>query len=99
MHCSRLSLSTPKPEEALPCGSKSTRRTFLPVSARHALKLTAVVVLPTPPFWLVMAIILPTMFTSLIKLNKNLYSSYIITQLSFFLINNFLSFVKLIAVL
>ena len=40
----------PKPELALPCGSKSTSNTFLPASAKQALKFTDVVVLPTPPF-------------------------------------------------
>jgi hypothetical protein len=35
----------------------STSRTRLPDWARHALKLMAVVVFPTPPFWLVTAII------------------------------------------
>jgi len=41
----------PSPEVAFACGSRSTRRTRSPASARHALRLTAVVVLPTPPFW------------------------------------------------
>jgi len=35
---------------ALPCGSRSIKRTFLFVAARLAARLTAVVVLPTPPF-------------------------------------------------
>ena len=35
---------------ALPWGSRSIRRTFLLVAARLAARLTAVVVLPTPPF-------------------------------------------------
>jgi chromosome partitioning protein len=39
----------------LPCGSESIRRTLTPVAASEAPKLIAVVVLPTPPFWLVMA--------------------------------------------
>ena len=34
----------------LPCGSKSIRSIFLPISARQAVRLMAVVVLPTPPF-------------------------------------------------
>src|SRR5450759_1694221 len=33
----------------------SPRSTSKPASARHAARLTAVVVLPTPPFWLVTA--------------------------------------------
>ena len=32
---------------------------FKPKSWRQAVRLTAVVVLPTPPFWLVMAMIFP----------------------------------------
>src|SRR5450756_1541428 len=44
-----------RPAEALAWGSMSTRSTSKPASARHAARLTAVVVLPTPPFWLVTA--------------------------------------------
>ena len=44
--------------ELLACGSRSTRRVFLPLLARAAARLMAVVVLPTPPFWLVMAMII-----------------------------------------
>ena len=43
---------------ALPCGSRSISKTFRFVATRLAAKLTAVVVFPTPPFWLAMAIIL-----------------------------------------
>src|SRR5262245_55662473 len=42
--------------DAFPCGSRSTTSTWMPCSARHAARLTAVVVLPTPPFWLAMVI-------------------------------------------
>src|SRR5690348_5039605 len=42
--------------DAFPCGSRSTTSTWVPCSARHAARLTAVVVLPTPPFWLAMVI-------------------------------------------
>src|SRR5580700_8026553 len=42
----------PSPTESAPCGSKSTRRTRRPTSARAAPRLIVVVVLPTPPFWL-----------------------------------------------
>src|SRR5271170_1587459 len=42
----------PSPTESAPCGSKSTRRTRRPCSARAAPRLIVVVVLPTPPFWL-----------------------------------------------
>ena len=48
-------LATPKPVVAFPCGSESmtsTRRSF---AASDAAKLMAVVVLPTPPFWLAIA--------------------------------------------
>ena len=44
--------STPRAVEALPCGSRSMTSTRWPCSARAAAMLTAVVVLPTPPFWL-----------------------------------------------
>src|SRR5579871_4222773 len=37
---------------ALPCGSASMRRTRDPSAAKQAARLTATVVLPTPPFWL-----------------------------------------------
>src|SRR5947209_5001953 len=47
--------SSPAPVVALPWGSRSTRRTRDPASARHAPRLTAVVVFPTPPFWLLSA--------------------------------------------
>jgi hypothetical protein len=49
--------STPRPLVALACGSRSTSRTFFPSSARAALRLIEVVVLPTPPFWFATAII------------------------------------------
>ena len=40
-----------------PCGSASTSRTFLPSAARPTPKFSQVVVLPVPPFWLTMAIV------------------------------------------
>ena len=43
---------------ALPWGSRSTNKTFLFVAAKLAARLTAVVVLPTPPFWFAIARIL-----------------------------------------
>src|SRR5689334_18332568 len=46
----------PKPVLALPCGSRSITRTRLWVAASAVARLIAVVVLPTPPFWLAMAI-------------------------------------------
>src|SRR5258707_661007 len=42
----------PRPTGSAPCGSKSTRSTRRPCSARAAPRLMVVVVLPTPPFWL-----------------------------------------------
>src|SRR5439155_27063368 len=42
-----------------PCGSTSTRRTRRSPRASEAARLIVVVVLPTPPFWLTTAMILP----------------------------------------
>src|SRR5215472_6188631 len=42
--------------DAFPCGSRSTTSTRLPCRARQAARLTALVVLPTPPFWLAIVI-------------------------------------------
>src|SRR5690625_1607828 len=58
MQLSNTPLSTPTPLVAFPCGSISINNTSLPNSAKLAPKLTVVVVLPTPPFWFVIAIIL-----------------------------------------
>ena len=44
-------LSTPQPMVALPCGSRSISSTRRRVAASEAARFTAVVVLPTPPFW------------------------------------------------
>src|SRR5690625_3583480 len=60
MLSSRAFLSTPLPMVALPWGSRSTSITRLRVATREAARLTQVVVLPTPPFWLVAASILAT---------------------------------------
>ena len=46
----------PSPVEALPCGSRSISSTRQPVAASAVARLIAVVVLPTPPFWLATAI-------------------------------------------
>src|SRR5438445_2215760 len=48
----------PRPVVALPCGSRSTSRVGRSASARPAARLTAVVVLPTPPFWFTTAMVL-----------------------------------------
>src|SRR5512138_459306 len=42
----------PKPVEALPCGSMSITSVGAPTAAKAVPRLIAVVVLPTPPFWL-----------------------------------------------
>src|SRR5581483_3446378 len=42
----------PRPVEAFPCGSLSISSTRSPTAARAVPRLMAVVVLPTPPFWL-----------------------------------------------
>src|SRR5687767_381936 len=47
----------PSPVLALPCGSRSTTSTRWPAAASAVARLTAVVVLPTPPFWLATAMI------------------------------------------
>ncbi len=51
----RASSATPTPVEAFPCGSRSRISTFSPTAASAVPRLMAVVVLPTPPFWLAMA--------------------------------------------
>ena len=48
----------PSPEEALACESASTSNTFFSKVANDAARLMAVVVFPTPPFWLAKAMIL-----------------------------------------
>ena len=48
-----LLLSTPKPVAQLPCESASTTSTLCPRRANWAAILITVVVLPTPPFWLI----------------------------------------------
>src|SRR5271170_1874922 len=51
----RLDRSTPSPVDALPCASRSISSTCSPVAASAVARLIAVVVLPTPPFWLAIA--------------------------------------------
>src|SRR6476646_842213 len=46
----------PRPAVRFACGSMSTHRTRKPSSASAPARLIAVVVLPTPPFWLAIAI-------------------------------------------
>lgn len=47
--------SMPRPEVQLACESRSMRRTRCPRSASAWARFMAVVVFPTPPFWLAMA--------------------------------------------
>ena len=54
------SLVSPAPLDAFPWGSASMSRVFCSATASDAARLTAVVVLPTPPFWFAMAMIRPT---------------------------------------
>src|SRR5215468_11584951 len=53
------SLISPRPLEAFDCGSQSMRRVLTSAAANDAAKLIAVVVLPTPPFWLATAMTRP----------------------------------------
>src|SRR6185312_6038674 len=55
-------LLAPLPTVALPCGSRSISMTLRFIAAKDAARLMLVVVFPTPPFWLVIAIIFPTFF-------------------------------------
>src|SRR5436190_2246090 len=50
------SRSMPTPLVELPCGSASMRSVFRSAVASEAARFTAVVVFPTPPFWLAIAI-------------------------------------------
>ncbi len=50
-----VSFAMPRPRVALACGSMSTSSVAYPASAMQAATFTAVVVLPTPPFWLAIA--------------------------------------------
>ena len=54
------SFGSPRPSVALACGSTSASNVLQPASAMQAATLTAVVVLPTPPFWLTIAKTVPT---------------------------------------
>src|SRR5258708_14713727 len=49
--------SSPRCREVCAWGSRSTRHTRRPSRARPAARLTLVVVLPTPPFWFITAIL------------------------------------------
>src|SRR5687767_13537809 len=55
---------SPIPNRTEPCGSVSTIRVLRPRRARAAARFTAVVVLPTPPFWLTTARTRPSLGVS-----------------------------------
>src|SRR5579864_9536753 len=59
-------LVTPLPTVALPCGSRSINITRRFMAANEAARFILVVVFPTPPFWLAIAIIFPTVFPCVI---------------------------------
>src|ERR1700733_14573940 len=50
-----MARAMPSPVDALPCGSESSSSTRSPMAESAVPRLIAVVVLPTPPFWLAMA--------------------------------------------
>jgi hypothetical protein len=52
----------PSPLEAFDCGSQSMRKVLTSAAANDAARLIAVVVLPTPPFWLATAMTRPIRF-------------------------------------
>ena len=66
-------LSMPRPVVALAWGSQSTSNVSFPAVARAAARLTAVVVLPTPPFWLAIQKI--RLITNIFSLKKE-WSTY-----------------------
>src|SRR5271169_749035 len=53
------SFANPRPLVAFDCGSQSMRSVFTSAAAKDAARLMAVVVLPTPPFWLATAMTRP----------------------------------------
>src|ERR1700677_426428 len=57
-------LLIPRPLEAFDCGSQSMSKVLTSAAAREAARLMAVVVLPTPPFWLATAMTRPIKYSS-----------------------------------
>src|ERR1700733_1923341 len=53
------SFANPRPLVEFDCGSQSTSSVFTSAAAKDAARLMAVVVLPTPPFWLATAMTRP----------------------------------------
>src|SRR5437868_6791158 len=62
--------SSPRPEVELAWGSRSTSIVGWPTSAKAAARLIAVVVLPTPPFWLTTAMIGGTFVANMLGLTS-----------------------------
>jgi len=58
MLCSICCSGTASPTAQCDCGSMSTSRTFCPASASALARLIDMVVLPQPPFWLTIAMVL-----------------------------------------
>src|ERR1043166_7915161 len=56
------SLAKPRPLVAFDCGSQSTSKDLTSAAAKEAARLMAVVVFPTPPFWLATAMTCPMRF-------------------------------------
>ena len=59
----------------LACGSLSISSTFFPSRAKPMPRLAQVVVLPTPPFWLAIAIICVLIFTSLVIQKRDVHAT------------------------
>ena len=55
----RILAPSPRPLVAFDCGSQSTSSVFTSAAAKDEARLMAVVVLPTPPFWLATAMTRP----------------------------------------
>src|SRR5216684_9308799 len=71
-----LSRSMPTPLVLLPWGSKSTSNVRFSAAPRHAARLIAVVVLPTPPFWFATAMMLPIADRVRVRLLRQLLRRY-----------------------
>ena len=78
--CGALRLLTLTPVVALPCGSISISRTFLPRLATAAAMFTQDVVFPTPPFWLEKAMIFAMVSSVAPPLGRGFFSLSIIYQ-------------------
>ena len=60
----------------LACGSRSIRSVFLPRIASAAARFTAVVVFPTPPFWLAIATIIKSLLGGYVVEGRRGHSRY-----------------------